>query len=319
MDEKDIIIYITTKGGRATIQDIAAFFNTSDETIRLLVDKLMADGAKIKLEGKNEAYFENYNNDLNFNDICYFLDSNDYNVEVFDKISSTSTYIKENINKLTSGYVCVGKSQTLGHGRHNRDFYCYDGGLYFSLLIDNSFCKRLNLHKDATFITALSACALVDAIETVTGIDCDIKWVNDLYLNNKKVAGILAEAVSANGKLNHYILGIGINVHSVDFPDDIKDRATYLSDVNENRSAILAAFLQIFKYYLCCWKKKHIINRYDSLLFIKNKKVLIHNLYDNSEYEAFVVGVNKKLELIVDVGGKKKTLNNEEVRLKIEE
>lgn len=114
------------------------------------------------------------------------------------------------------GTLFIAKNQTSGHGRSGKSFFCYDGGLYISLIIRGASLP-------AELITSASAAAVSRAIRAASGVQTEIKWVNDLYVNDKKVCGILA--LHAGGA---YVVGIGINVREVSFPDDLRRTAAAL-------------------------------------------------------------------------------------------
>lgn len=152
------------------------------------------------------------------------ITNKDIKVICFDSIDSTSSYLRRLLNDSEKGTVlAVAKQQTAGRGRSGKSFYSPDcGGLYMSLLI----------HPEISFdavpsVTAKVCVAVCKAIETVTGIQTDIKWVNDLYLNGKKVCGILCEAINdyKNAVTKSIIIGVGINLNTDDFPEDLQDTA----------------------------------------------------------------------------------------------
>ncbi len=103
----------------------------------------------------------------------------------------------------------MAEEQTAGRGRRGRSFYSPKGtGLYLSILL------RPKQHAEAALqITTAAAVATAEAIEQVSGLPCEIKWVNDIYREGKKLCGILTEASLdvESGGLNYAILGIGIN------------------------------------------------------------------------------------------------------------
>ncbi len=113
----------------------------------------------------------------------------------------------------------IADAQTAGRGRMGRSFYSpADTGLYMTLL--------LQAPEDGTFslLTSLTAVAASDAIDELFGIELKIKWVNDLYLGGRKVAGILAESFTADTR-RFVAVGIGINLSTESFPEDIADKA----------------------------------------------------------------------------------------------
>lgn len=137
----------------------------------------------------------------------------------FREIGSTNDIAKEMAkSRACDAKIIIAANQTGGHGRGDRSFFCYDGGLYMSLIVPDS---RATLPPE--LITSGAAAAVCRAVRAATGAQVTIKWVNDLYLSGRKICGILAlRADSA------YIVGIGINVRPVHFPDDIRATAAAL-------------------------------------------------------------------------------------------
>ncbi len=120
-------------------------------------------------------------------------------------------------------YTIVAKSQTAGRGRMERSFHSPVGGTYFSTVL-RPRCPIAELGK----LTPVAAVAVHRALAGVTGIVTEIKWVNDLLLNRKKVCGILAESGVDRNNDRFVILGIGINTADVTFPAELCDRATFV-------------------------------------------------------------------------------------------
>ena len=138
-------------------------------------------------------------------------------VRVFDEIDSTNTEAKRMVlDGFAGDALLVAESQTAGRGRMGRSFYSpAHTGVYFSILhtLRAPLC-------DAIAITSAASVAVMRAIRALAGIQTEIKWVNDLYYRNKKVCGILTEAVSV-GESTHVIIGIGINLDTTDFPAEL--------------------------------------------------------------------------------------------------
>jgi BirA family transcriptional regulator, biotin operon repressor / biotin---[acetyl-CoA-carboxylase] ligase len=114
---------------------------------------------------------------------------------------------------LPRGSVVVADEQTAGQGRHGHSWHSAPGtGIYCSIVLD-----------PAPALTLAIGLATVEAIAGSTGIACDLRWPNDVMLDGKKCAGILAQLV--DGKA---IAGIGINVNHTEFPPDLAAEATSL-------------------------------------------------------------------------------------------
>ena len=127
-------------------------------------------------------------------------------------------------------FCVVADSQTNGRGRLSRSFYSPNKtGLYFTIALPFS-------DFEITTITAKTAVAVCKALEEIK-VTPGIKWVNDIYLNNRKICGILAEAVNdiETGRISSIIIGIGINVTTVDFPRELSEIAGSIQkDIDKN-------------------------------------------------------------------------------------
>ena len=137
---------------------------------------------------------------------------------------STQTDAKEGVEAGNKGNTLyLSTCQTAGRGRFQRPYYSpSQGGIYMSLHIQ----PNLPYEKLPSY-TLLVAAAVYKAIKNLTMIEVDIKWVNDIYLKNKKMAGILTEAMTSveTGLVTDIIIGLGINFSIEDFPEELKEKA----------------------------------------------------------------------------------------------
>ena len=166
-----------------------------------------------------------------------------FNIKRFRVLDSTSTYLKSLAERgETEGTVIVADAQTKGRGRQGKSFFSPDGtGLYMSLLLKPSLTPD-----KALFITTATAVALCRAIEKLYPHKAEIKWVNDVYINDKKVAGILTEAsYNTDGSLKYIVLGIGVNIKTDSFPKEIEGIAASLGK-EDLRDALLEGVLSEF-------------------------------------------------------------------------
>lgn len=148
------------------------------------------------------------------------------NIKIFDELDSTNNYLKKiGSNGEKENQLVIALCQTGGRGRMGRSFYSPNGtGIYFSLLLHPKISAQKSL-----FLTVMAAVSVAETVMKYNKNDVKIKWVNDIYIDGKKVCGILTEgAVNKDKKLDYAVIGIGINVVAPksDFPDDIKDIAT---------------------------------------------------------------------------------------------
>ena len=141
----------------------------------------------------------------------------------FDECDSTNTRAKEYLkNNSCDAALFTADTQSAGRGRCGKSFYSQkDCGVYMT------FVKRTDLELcDTVFVTTFAACAVTRALERLTGTTLKIKWVNDIYLDNKKICGILTENVAdiKTGRSKYVIIGVGVNLTAA-FPKELCDIA----------------------------------------------------------------------------------------------
>ncbi len=195
---------------------------------------------------------------------------------IYDELVSTNTIAKQMAaNGSQEGLLIIAEHQTGGRGRLGRSFYSPSGtGIYFSLIL------RPELLPDETvLITSAAAVAVAEAIEKMTKKNVAIKWVNDIFLNKKKVCGILSEATfKADGSgMEHIVLGIGINISppKKGFPPELKNIAGALKSNIEPCFAenLLAEVINRFMYYYTNLTSRVFLPAYRNRLMLKNKTI----------------------------------------------
>lgn len=146
------------------------------------------------------------------------------------------------------GTVVIADKQTGGKGRMNRTFHSQsDDGVWMSLLIRPHILPYL-----APQLTLLTATVLAEAIDSMFDIQTQIKWPNDVLINEKKVSGILTEMHAEQDQIQYVVIGIGINLfqQSIDFPEVIKSKATSIRmHTNEeiDKHLFIQSLLQTFE------------------------------------------------------------------------
>lgn len=155
------------------------------------------------------------------------LEESNWNVQVFEEVSSTNTLLKElGRQGAPAGTVLVADRQTGGRGRLGRSFLSPGGvGVYLSALIRPDCAPTELMH-----LTCAVAVAMCDAVEDAFGFRPGIKWTNDLVVGSKKLGGILTELGldPRTGRVSYAVLGIGINCGQTgeDFDESIRAMAT---------------------------------------------------------------------------------------------
>jgi BirA family biotin operon repressor/biotin-[acetyl-CoA-carboxylase] ligase len=155
-----------------------------------------------------------------------------FNILRFDMLDSTNTEAADQARRGAAEGLCVvARQQTSGRGRHGRTWISEkDAGLYFSVVLRPRLDPR-----DLPLLTLMAGVAVHDTLADL-GMKPDIKWVNDVLVGEKKISGILAETVETPAGLA-IVVGIGINLASRDFPDEIADAATSIEAETAGRVA----------------------------------------------------------------------------------
>ena len=239
-----------------------------------------------------------------------------YNLIYKESVSSTNTVLREMADSEKEFTVLISDYQTNGLGRKGNSFFSPEGtGIYMSILL-----KPKLSFEDFLLITPLSAVCCARSIENISHKEAKIKWVNDIYVDNKKVCGILAQSIlDDKNNINGCILGIGINVYAPPggFPEDIKNKAGYLFDKDENknlRELLVAEVLNNFSSLYKDLTKKLFYEEYAFRSLITNKTVTV--LYPGREIKCLVLGIDKDFHLDVQLeSGERLKLDSGEVSL----
>ncbi len=252
MTTKEILLRLLEehRGTHVSGAKLAERIGVSRNAVWKAVEALRSEGYTIEAV-INKGYALTQENDpLSPESIARLLPANaPFNISVRKSIDSTNSEARRRaIAGAAEGTVVVAEEQTQGRGRRGKRFYSPAGtGIYFSIVL------RPHIAVDkATYITAAAAVAAARAIEQVTQVPASIKWVNDIFCDGKKVAGILTEGFfdMETGTLDHAILGIGINIRNPygGFPDDLASTAGAITEeaVGGLRSELVAAFLREF-------------------------------------------------------------------------
>lgn len=246
---------------------------------------------------------------------AYLGGQKNLSVNVYREIDSTNAEAKRRLAEGTpTPALFIADCQTAGRGRRGRDFFSPAGtGLYMTLAVTPAVGLR-----QAVKLTGMAAVAVSEAIEALTGIRAGIKWVNDLYLGDKKICGILTEAVTdlESGGVQAVIIGIGINLSTEDFPDEIKETAASLFAENLKRNELAAEITR--RLLACCGNLSD--NGY--LEEYRNRSVVIgkeiYYLKNGQRTDARAVGIDDDGGLIVEhADGSRATLSSGEITLRV--
>ncbi len=235
-----------------------------------------------------------------------------FNITRFKVLDSTSTYLKALAEKgEKEGAVIVADGQTMGRGRCGKSFFSPEGtGLYMSLLL-----KPALPPDKALFITTAAAVAVCRAIEALYPHKAKIKWVNDVYINDKKVAGILTEAsYNLDGSIKYVVLGIGVNICTDNFPNEIGDIAISLGK-EDLRESLLMEILSEFSLLYEALPSISFFEEYKSRSILIGREIEI--LGEKSTFGT-AVDIDGECHLVVKLGtGETISLTSGEVSTKL--
>lgn len=211
-------------------------------------------------------------------------------------IDSTNTYIKNNFSILKNLSWVTTDIQTKGRGRSSKSWYGDENSLLGSILIKEELPVEL-----ISMIPLLAAKSLHQVLLKYHQ-SIEIKWPNDLLIDHKKLAGILVESVVIDHQFKAIVIGFGINLNQIEFPDHIKSIATSLSrETNQTYeiNQILKDLDSRFKKDYEIFKKNHIevIHYCNDYLAYKNQKISYLN--QNQTYQASVEYINNSGNLVV--------------------
>jgi len=224
------------------------------------------------------------------------------NIIVLDETDSTNNYAKKlTASEAPSGTVIVADRQTAGKGRMGRSFVSPSGkGLYMSVIVHPEFGIQT-----APLITSAAAVATAEAIESLCKTDVRIKWVNDLYINGKKIVGILTEAsVDMEMRaLDIAVIGIGINVRSIgdSFDEELSARATSIQDetgVVLDRNELCAAVINHLDAHLARIESREFLREYRRRELLTGNMITAH--IGSETLTGKAVGIDRNANLMVE-------------------
>ncbi len=294
-------------------EELATHFGVTRAGVWKHIKKLQEEG--VKIEGiTNKGYKlsqsllckEDIIAEISKSDISAVIDfGGGFECEVFESIDSTNTYIKT-LPETYTRLVCA-SHQTAGRGRKGNQFYSpKNTGVYFSIAFAPT-TSQTNIY------TVAAAVAVCKVLSEISRLETKIKWVNDIYLQNKKICGILTEGTFdfENGVLSQVIVGIGINLETDIFPDEIQNKAGSLG-VSCNHNEIISKVVNEF-FKTLALPKLDIIAEYSKNSLVLGKDVEF--LWNGEKQIAKAKYFNLEGNLICENNDKTFTLKAGEISL----
>lgn len=229
---------------------------------------------------------------------------NNFLIENFEEIGSTNTYLKE---KRADGQnrIAVARCQSGGRGTKGRSFSSEVGGVYLSKL---TFYDDLPASK--AFSIMASAATAVCKTLAFYGIQSVIKWPNDVFVNGKKICGILIENVFSGAKISSSIVGIGLNVVNT-LPKELKDIATTMQQASGKNFSVAEVTEKLIEEL----QKECSMEEYISFVGYMGGSAEL--LIGDKRVHGILLCVDETGGLWVEVQGEKRRLTSAEVSVRI--
>lgn len=311
------------KGQSISGNKLAKELSVTRTSIWKAINSLRNDGYIIDAVTNKGYCLVPYNKIVSAESIYPFLlgKAKNFHIDYQDKVTSTNLLAKElALNGAKEGTIIIANEQTNGKGRLGRSFYSpANSGVYLSIIL------RPNLNiEDTLLITTSIAVAVAKAIDDVASVNTGIKWVNDIFIKDKKVCGILTEGAInfENGGLNYAIVGIGINLFESDFPEDIKNIAGSVFGIQDKEqtssitSKLIAKVLNNIGDAMDSLHDRTYLDEYRKKSILIGKEIKILN-NKNIEYGK-AIGIDDNAGLLVeDTNGTIITLSSGEVSVRL--
>lgn len=299
-------------------EQIATKLNISRTAINKHIESLIDYGVDIfSVKGKGyklskPVYLINEKELLkNIDNRCFY----------FDEINSTNAFILENAKELESGDICIAEYQAAGRGRRGRTWVSpYGNHLYFSMMwqFEQGLAQIMGL-------SLVIGCSLIRTLLEMSITGLGLKWPNDIYLNNKKLAGILVEMTGQANSHCQLVIGIGLNLamsenqgKTIDQPWSDLSCATEVIDKTQlviKLQKQLKIDLKQFESkglapFLSFWEKWDQFNQKPVKLILGEHE--IHGIYQGiDEQGAVLIKTNKGIENFVGGEISLRAMNNE--------
>lgn len=299
----EILSMLRETDGYISGQQICEQFQVSRTAVWKVMEQLKAEGYQIEAVRNRGYHLEKSPDVLGEAEIKSLLNTSWAGCDVlyFPETDSTNTRAKRLGDEgAVHGTLVAADRQTGGKGRRGRRWESPAGSsIYMSILL------RPDIPPDqAPMLTLVMAQSTAEAIRIQTGEEALIKWPNDIVINGKKVCGILTEMSTEIQWINHVVIGVGINVNTEYFPEELTETATsiYLeSGGKQQRSGLIAEVLKQFERYYAMFLETGNLSamqeEYNRLLVNRDREVKV--LEPGNEYNGYAIGINETGELLI--------------------
>lgn len=294
-------------------QKIADSLNMTRANVWKEINKLRDNGYDISAVTKRGYKLQNTNKNLSKHCLSALIEK-DLEIYIFNRVSSTNDFAKRLSKESRTSKLIVSLRQNKGRGSWGNNFFSPASGcIYISYLLHPQL-KRYNTQR----ITISAALAVCDSIYDLFGIETDIKWLNDIYKDGKKLCSIqtLGDYNVKTGTHDHIIIGMGLNVCTADdIPQDQKHNYvaldSYVKDKIDHNILVATITNNLFKRL-----KENTKNLEKSVDDYKRKNIIIERKFKirKSEKLYSAIDIDEVGNLVAKDGmGKVYTFNNEEI------
>ncbi|ROR28578.1 BirA family biotin operon repressor/biotin-[acetyl-CoA-carboxylase] ligase [Mobilisporobacter senegalensis] len=299
--KKEILKILKNNKEYVSGQELCKGLGVSRTAVWKVMNQLKEEGYEIESVSKKGYKLLDKPDILSREEIESQMDTEVFGKKVvyFDEIDSTNIYAKKLGEEMDShGILVVADRQIQGKGRRGRDWDSPKGsGVWMTLVLKPGIKPA-----DASMITLVAGLSVCKAIQKLYGANCLIKWPNDIVINGKKICGILTEMSTEFDYINHLVVGIGININTMEFPEELKLTATSIEKECGSRvlrSELIAAIMKEFELnyniFMETCDLEGLMKDYNKYLVSINKEVVI--IEAGQKYEAIALGINKNGEL----------------------
>lgn len=319
--KSEILRLLKREEGYLSGQELCNRLQVSRTAIWKIMNQLKEEGYQIDSVSNRGYHLEKCPDIVTGEELESELEGRVFGHEVYYKEEMDSTNVQA--KKLAEqgianhGYLVTAEKQTNGKGRRGRSWSSPKGtGIWMSLVLKPDISPY-----NASMLTLVTALAVNRVIREQTGLESYIKWPNDIVVNGKKVCGILTEMSSELDYIHYVVIGIGINVNTKDFPEEISERATSLfieSHKTYKRSRIIEKIMEYLEFYYEQFTLNQdlrlLLTEYNQMLINIENKVAVQE--KQTSFEGIAKGINEKGELLVQTEKGIRTVMSGEVSVR---
>lgn len=311
--KENILRQLLNQGDQAISgQSLCDQFGVSRTAVWKAIQALKKEGYLIEAKTNKGYQLLQDQDSLDESHIRQYL-KEDVPLYLFETIDSTNNYAKKiAIDDARHGSLIVANHQSAGRGRQGHTFYSpADKGIYMTILLRPK--EPLQELLKCTLAAGVATC---QAIEELCSITPQIKWVNDIFIDKKKICGILTEATSdfESQQIDSVIVGIGINCKPIQFPEELKKIAGSLDQQSLHRAALVASIYTHFMHWMNQLSSPTLLDEYKKRSLLIGKEI-IYTL-NNEKKIGKVLDINQDGNLVLQQGNKTITLYSGEVSVK---